>query len=63
MTDAELRERLEALLVEHWELSGAEQEIEMVESFKEAGVLTRDEGLVVRLDDGSEFQITVTRSA
>jgi len=30
--------------------------------FDELGVLTRNAGLVVRMDDGSEYQITVVRS-
>ena len=36
--------------------------IRSVESFGEAGVLTRDAGLVVRMADGVEFQITIVRS-
>jgi hypothetical protein len=32
-----------------------------VQTFHQAGLLTRDEGLVVKLDDGTEFQVTVTR--
>lgn len=30
--------------------------------YDELGVLTRNAGLVVRMDDGSEYQITVVRS-
>lgn len=33
-----------------------------VTTFDEAGVLTRDRGLVVRLANGSEFQLTIIRS-
>lgn len=33
-----------------------------IQTFQEAGLLTRDEGLVVRLPDGNEFQITVIQS-
>jgi hypothetical protein len=33
-----------------------------VRSFRDAGVLTRNAGLVLRLDDGSEFQITIVKS-
>lgn len=33
-----------------------------VQSFEEAGVLTSDAGFVVRLKDGSEFQVTVVKS-
>ena len=32
------------------------------ETFEDAGVLTRNHGLVVRMADGSEFQLTVVRS-
>jgi len=31
-------------------------------SFEEEGLLTSDHGLVLRLEDGSEFQITVVKS-
>jgi hypothetical protein len=31
-------------------------------SFERAGVMTHNEGLVVSLEDGSEFQVTVVRS-
>ena len=30
--------------------------------YDEAGVLTRNAGLVLRMDDGAEFQVTVVRS-
>lgn len=33
-----------------------------VSTYAQAGVLTRDAGLVVELADGSEFQITIIRS-
>jgi hypothetical protein len=33
-----------------------------VATFAERGVLTRNAGLVVRLQDGSEFQITIVQS-
>jgi hypothetical protein len=32
-------------------------------TFDEAGVLTRDAGLVVQFADGTEFQVTVVRSS
>jgi hypothetical protein len=34
-----------------------------VETFYEAGLLTTDAGLVICLPDGSEFQVTIVRSA
>jgi len=36
--------------------------IESVEDFVQAGVLTADRGLVVRFEDGSEFQVTLVQS-
>jgi len=33
-----------------------------VETFEEAGVLTYNSGLVIRLPDGSEYQLTIVRS-
>lgn len=39
-----------------------EEEPADVRTFEEAGVLTMNKGLVVRLPDGSEFQLTIVRS-
>ena len=33
-----------------------------VRSFRDAGLLTLDEGLVITTADGSEFQLTIVRS-
>ena len=38
------------------------EEIRVARSFNEAGVLSGDEGLVLRMQDGSEFQITIRQS-
>jgi hypothetical protein len=37
-------------------------EIVEIEDFVQAGVLTMDKGLIVKLADGSEFDITITQS-
>jgi len=37
-------------------------EVRRVTTFEEAGILTYNRGLVVRTEDGSEFQITIVRS-
>lgn len=37
--------------------------IENVATYADQGVLTMDSGLIVRLADGSEFQITIVKSA
>lgn len=56
LTEKEVQDLLKMLLEE--ELSEGAR----VSSFEEAGILTRNAGLVVRLPDGSEFQITIVRS-
>lgn len=37
-------------------------EVSNIETYAEAGILTRDSGLVLRMEDGSEFQITIKQS-
>lgn len=36
------------------------QEVKRIQTFEEAGLLTRDSGLVIRTDDGKEFQLTIS---
>lgn len=36
--------------------------VHRVETFEEAMLMTRDTGLVIRLEDGSEFQVRIKRS-
>ena len=38
------------------------EETRVARSFEEAGVLSGDDGLVLRMQDGSEFQITIRQS-
>jgi hypothetical protein len=38
-------------------------EILNVSTFDDAGLMTRNAGLVVQLDDGSEFQLRIVRSS
>ena len=44
---------------ESWSDNG---DIPTVRSFEEAGVMTRNAGLVLRAPDGQEFQISVVKS-
>ena len=37
-------------------------EVSNIKTYAEAGILTRDSGLVLRMYDGSEFQITIKQS-
>ena len=39
-----------------------EAEVDHAASYADAGVLTQNAGFVLRLVDGSEFQITIVRS-
>jgi len=39
-----------------------ERTIRRIETYEEAGVLTTDPGLVVTMDDGTEFQLTIVLS-
>lgn len=37
-------------------------EVSNIKTYVEVGLLTRDSGLVLRMEDGSEFQITIKQS-
>ena len=37
-------------------------EVSNIKTYAEVGLLTRDSGLVLRMEDGSEFQITIKQS-
>ena len=37
-------------------------EVSNIKTYAEAGILTRDSGLVLRMEDGSEFQITIKQN-
>lgn len=37
------------------------EEVKSVYSFEDAGVLTRNKGIVLQMKDGSSFQITIVR--
>ena len=63
MNEQVIREALELIL--NGELSLEEtalEETRVARSFEEAGVLSGDDGLVLRMQDGSEFQITIRQS-
>jgi hypothetical protein len=73
IADREFEEQLTELLKsvsyldgderEQMSLEGAEAFADAeVRTFDEAGILTSNLGLVVRLADGAEFQITIVRS-
>ena len=53
---------IETMLDELLQDEEAAPEITKVRTFEEAGVLTSNRGVVVRADDGSEFQISIVQS-
>ena len=53
-----LAEAIEELL----DLLDGDEEVARTSSFGDAGVLTTNAGLVVRMSDGAEFQVTVVQS-
>ena len=57
MDEKEFEENLEMSL-----LDSDEGNIRQITNFEDAGVLTSDKGLVVKMRDGSEFQVTIVRT-
>lgn len=45
-----------------WPARSETEDVREVRSFADEGVLTNNKGLVIRLEDGSEFQLTIVRS-
>lgn len=39
-----------------------EMDVQSVRTFQDAGILTNDEGLVVQLQNGESFQLTVVKA-
>jgi hypothetical protein len=44
------------------ELPAELEQVDSVETYRDAGILTTDAGVVVRTKDGREFQISIVRS-
>ena len=61
MTEREIREALECVLCDGEVFEEVLDTGVRTVSFGHAGLMTRDEGIVLVLDDGSEFCLTVTR--
>lgn len=55
MSEESFQELLDVLLESN-------EEVKSVSSFKDNGVLTSNKGLVVRLKDGTEIQLTIVKS-
>lgn len=59
-TEAEFTEALRDVLFCARQVTDAE--VTSISTFEEAGVLTTNAGLVLRQDDGTEWQITIVQS-
>jgi len=44
------------------EMLGGIYEIASIRTFEDSGLLTQNQGLVIRYDDGTEFQLTIVKS-
>ena len=62
MDENEMRDLLSEVLEHNDEECGTESEVKDTSTFEDAGLLTKNKGLVVRMKDGSEFQITILQS-
>ena len=57
-----IREFCESLQLAVENSEELEDQKPQVNSFEDAGLMTRNKGIVVYLEDGSEFQVTVVQS-
>ena len=62
MQDALIRLLEDEAMSDYFTAGESEVDVRDIETFKDAGVLTNNAGIVLRLMDGSEFQITIVRS-
>jgi len=55
--------KLQDYLVEMFDCDSLENgEIKYIETFEEKGILSSNNGIVLTMDDGSEFQMTLVKS-
>jgi len=62
-TDQDALELLQAAIACYCEEEMDPADEVEVRTYEDAGILTHNKGLVLRLPDGSEFQVTVVKSA
>ena len=61
-TEASLQDGLPQLITDGYDSSEICWENLRVQTYSEAGLMTRDCGLVITLPDGREFQLTIIQS-
>ena len=62
VTDEVVEDALMGILMGDWSVEDTALEGCSVRTFANAGVMTYNQGLVLRLPDGSEFQVTIVQS-
>ena len=64
MNEQEFQEQLQEWIMEGINANSEEdrQAIVRIRTFEEAMIMTENKGLVIRLPDGSEFQVTINQS-
>jgi hypothetical protein len=55
MDEKQMQDFLEDVLLDSDEVDG-------IGTFRDEGVMTRNKGLVVKMSDGTEFQLTIVKS-
>jgi hypothetical protein len=64
MNAEEVQELLETMLRHaDWDEYPEAKDIASIRTFEEGGLLTMDKGLLLDMEDGSQFQITIVQSA
>ena len=61
-TEETLQDGLKELITEGYDSFEINWENLRVRTFEDAGVMTYNEGLVIELPDGTEFQLTIVQS-
>lgn len=62
VTEEVVEDALNGMLNGYWGVEDSALEGARVRTFEQDGILTYNKGLVIRLPDGSEYQLTIVRS-
>ncbi|HCA30997.1 MAG TPA: hypothetical protein DEP23_16295 [Ruminococcaceae bacterium] len=58
-----IQDALHGILTNDWDVSNsALADAESIQNYSDAGILTISKGLVIKMKDGSEFQLTIVQS-
>ena len=62
ITDEVIQEALYGILTGEWDTDNSALQCASVRTFEDAGVMTRNKGLVISLPDGTNYQLTIVES-